>query len=238
MNPQAIALTVDGRRIEAQPGQTILEAADAAGLYIPRLCWMKDLLPYGGCRICTVRVNGRTQAACTQPVAAGMVVENDTPELRTLRRDLIDMLFIEGNHFCMVCEKSGNCELQALAYRFGIAAPGFPYAFPQRDADASHPDIRIDRDRCVLCARCVRASRELDGKAVFGFTGRGTGKRLAVDATSGLGGTSAAADDRAIAACPTGSLLLKRTGYAVPVGRRRFDRLPIGADIELPTAGE
>jgi [NiFe] hydrogenase diaphorase moiety small subunit len=84
----------------------------------------------------------------------------------------------------------------------------------------------------------VRASRELDGKAVFGFTGRGSGKRLACNAESGLGGTSAAADDRAIAACPTGSLLLKRTGYAVPVGRRRFDRLPIGADIELPTAGE
>ena len=230
MNPQAIALTVDGRRIEAQPGQTILEAADAAGLYIPRLCWMKDLLPYGGCRICTVRVNGRTQAACTQPVAAGMVVENDTPELRTLRRDLIDMLFIEGNHFCMVCEKSGNCELQALAYRFGIAAPGFPYAFPQRDADASHPDIRIDRDRCVLCARCVRASRELDGKAVFGFTGRGSGKRLACNAESGLGGFVVSSWN-ALAA-------LKRTGYAVPVGRRRFDRLPIGADIELPTAGE
>ena len=233
-----VQFVLDGQAIEAQDGQTILKAAEAAGVYIPHLCAFKDLIPHGSCRVCSVRVNGRIQAACVQTVTTGAVVESETPEILEFRRNIIDMLFAEGNHFCMFCEKSGNCELQALAYRFGIAAPGFPYAFPQRDADASHPDIRIDRDRCVLCARCVRASRELDGKAVFGFTGRGTGKRLGVDAASGLGGTSATAGDRAIAACPTGSLLLKRTGYAVPIGERRFDRLPIGADIELPPAGE
>ena len=76
-----------------------------------------------------------------------------------MRRDVIDMLFVEGNHFCMFCEKSGNCELQALAYRFGITAPKYPFAFPQRELDASHPEIFIDRNRCILCGRCVRASR-------------------------------------------------------------------------------
>lgn len=238
MNPPPIMLTVDGRRIEAQPGQTILEATDAAGIYVPRLCWMKGLLPFGGCRLCTVRVNGRTQAACTQPAAPGMVIENDTPELGALRRDLIDMLFVEGNHFCMICEKSGDCELQALAYRFGIVAPKYPFSFPRRESDATHPDLRIDRDRCILCARCVRASRELDGKSVFGFAGRGTGKRLAVDSALGLGATDAAAGDRAIAACPTGTLLAKRDGYAVPVGRRRFDHTPIGAEIAPAPEGE
>lgn len=231
-----ISLTVDGRRIEALPGQTILAAADAAGVYIPRLCWMKDLSPYGSCRICTVRVNGRAQAACTQPAAPGMVVENDTEELRALRRDLVDMLFVEGNHFCMICAKSGNCELQAVAYRFGIAAPRFPFAFPQRERDASHPEILLDRDRCILCARCVRASRELDGKAVFGFAGRGAERHIAVNAAEGLGGTDAGVTDHAVAACPTGSLLAKRVGFAVPVGRRRFDHLPIGAEIESPAA--
>jgi len=237
MSASTIPLTIDGRRIEAQPGRTVLEAADEAGIYIPRLCWMKELEPHGGCRLCTVRINGRAQAACTQPVAAGMVIENDTPELTALRRDLVDMLFVEGNHFCMICEKSGNCELQAMAYRLGIVAPRFPFAFPQREADATHPDLRIDRDRCILCARCARASRALDGKSVFGFVGRGPGKRLAVDSASGLGGTDAAAGDCAIAACPTGTLLAKRTGYAVPVGRRRFDHLPIGAEVEAQ-AGE
>lgn len=236
MTSPTIPLTVDGRRIEARPGQTILDAADEAGVYIPRLCWMKQLLPFGSCRVCTVRVNGRPQAACTQPVAPGMVIENDTAELRELRRDLIDMLFVEGNHFCMFCAKSGNCELQALAYRFGIAAPRYPFAFPQRSRDASHPGILIDRDRCVLCARCVRASRELDGKAVFGFEGRGPGKSIAVNAADGLGGTDAEASDHAVAACPTGSLMVKRIGFAVPVGERLFDQAPIGSKIESPAA--
>ena len=237
MSDTTFTLTVDGRKIEARPGQTILEATDAAGVYVPRLCWMKELLPWGSCRVCTVRVNGRPQAACTQPAAPGMVVENDTEELRGLRRDLIDMLFVEGNHFCMFCEKSGNCELQALAYRFGITAPKYPFLFPQRELDGSHPGIFLDRNRCVLCARCARSSRQLDGKAVFGFTGRGPERQLAVDSAAGLGGTDAAADDRAVAACPTGALLRKRVGYAVPVGRRRFDHAPIGSEIEPPAAG-
>lgn len=70
MSAATIPLTIDGRRIEAQPGRTVLEAADEAGIYIPRLCWMKELEPHGGCRLCTVRINGRAQAACTKPAAA------------------------------------------------------------------------------------------------------------------------------------------------------------------------
>ncbi len=229
---QKITFMVDGRRVDAEPGQTILQAADAAGVYIPRLCWMKELTPAGSCRVCTVRVGGRPQSACTQPVAPGMIVENDTEELRRLRRNVIDMLFVEGNHFCMFCEKSGDCELQALAYRFGITAPKYPFIFPQRELDASHPDIFIDRNRCILCSRCVRASGELDDKHVFGFVGRGRDKRLAVNAEGGLGDTDAEATDQAVAACPVGCLLQKRVGYAVPVGQRRFDHQPIGSEIE------
>ena len=236
MNASTIPLTVDGRRIEARPGQTVLEAADEAGVYIPRLCWMKGLLPSGGCRVCTVRINGRPQAACTQPVAPGMMIENDTAELRELRRDLIDMLFAEGNHFCMICAKSGQCELQALAYRFGMVAPKYPLAFPQRARDASHPAIVLDRDRCVLCGRCVRASREVDGKAVFGFVGRGPGRCIAANAAQGLFATDADAADAAVAACPTGALMAKGVGFAVPVGRRRFDHAPIGSGIEATAA--
>ena len=232
MNEETITITLDGREIQGRPGQTILEVAQAANVYIPRLCWMEGLTPAGSCRLCTVRVNGRPQSACTQPIAPGMVVENDSEEIRGLRRDLIDMLFVEGNHFCMFCEKSGNCELQALAYRFGITAPKYPFMFPQRDLDATHPEILIDRNRCVLCGRCVRASRELDGKSVFGFVGRGKDKRIAVNAEVGLAETGAAATDRAVDACPTGSLLHTRVGFAVPVGRREFDHAPIGSEIE------
>ena len=110
-----ISLTIDGRQVEAEPGQTILEAAEEAGVYIPRLCWMKGLSAFGSCRVCTVRVNGRPQSACTQPAAPGMVVENDTQELRELRRSLIDMLFIAktmGKHVVVVVE--GPDELQMV----------------------------------------------------------------------------------------------------------------------------
>jgi [NiFe] hydrogenase diaphorase moiety small subunit len=224
-----IPLTVDGRRIEARPGQTILEATDAAGVYIPRLCWMKGLLPFGSCRVCTVRVNGRTQAACTQPVAPGMVVENDTAELRELRRDLIEMLFVEGNHFCMVCAKSGNCELQALAYRL-VSAP--TRSLSRARARRFAPRDVLDRDRCVLAAAC--ALPRTDGKAVFGFEGRGPGKCIAVNAVEGLAASAADAADHAAAACPTGALMAKRVAFAVPVGQRLFDRAPIGSQAEPP----
>jgi [NiFe] hydrogenase diaphorase moiety small subunit len=232
-----LTLIVDGREVPARRGQTILEATEEAGIYIPRLCWMKGLTPAGSCRVCTVRVNGRAQAACTQPAADGAVVQNDSEELRALRRDLIDMLFVEGNHFCMFCEKSGGCELQALAYRFGITAPRHPLLSPAREIDASHPRILLDRNRCILCGRCVRASAELDAKHALGFVGRGAGKHVAAASPNGLAETSAEADDRAVAACPTGALLIKRVGYALPVGRREYDARPIGSDVERRREG-
>lgn len=228
----SVKLQIDGREITAQAGQTILQAAALAGIYIPHLCAHKELSPWGGCRVCMVKVNGRAQAACTQPVTEGAVVENETPELLNVRRALVEMLFVEGNHICPTCEKSGNCELQAVAYRLGIASPRYPYAFPHREIDATHPDILIERNRCILCARCVRASAELDGKRVFDFVGRGAHKQLAVNAEAGLNATSAAATDKAIEVCPVGCLLKKRVGFAVPVGQRRYDQQPIGSEIE------
>jgi [NiFe] hydrogenase diaphorase moiety small subunit len=165
-------------------------------------------------------------------------VENDAPQLGKLRANLIEMLFVEGNHFCMFCEKSGNCELQALAYRFGIMAPKYPYQFPERELDATHPEIFLDRNRCVLCARCVRASKSVDGKNVFQFVGRGQAKRIAVDARAGLADTDAVATDKAISVCPVGAILRKRVGFAVPIGRRLYDHEPIGSQIENPAAAE
>ena len=179
-----------------------------------------------------VLVNGRPQAACTQPIAPDMIVENETEELLEFRRNLVEMLFVEGNHYCMFCEKSGNCELQALAYRLGITAPKYPYLFPDRCIDASHPDIFIDQNRCVLCSRCVRASADIDGKNIFQFVGRSLHKKIAVNAEAGLGDTEIDITDKAVSVCPVGAILRKRVGYAVPIGKRRYDRNPIGAEIE------
>ena len=229
---QTITFMIDGVEVPATPGQTILEAAEAASIYIPRLCHHRELQPFGACRICTVLVNGRPAAACTQPVAPGMIVENDTETLLHHRQNLIEMLLVEGNHFCMFCEKSGRCELQALAYRFGVTASKYPYMFQHRDVDASHPDIFIDHNRCILCARCVRASRDIDGKNVFQFVGRGPHKKVAVNAQARLADTDIDLRDRAADICPVGAILKKRVGYDVPIGQREYDHKPIGSDIE------
>ncbi len=233
-----LTITIDGAAVKCAPGQTILRAADEAGIYIPRLCATPDLKPQGSCRVCTVMVNGRPQAACTTPVADGMVIQNNTPELTRLRANLIEMLFVEGNHFCMFCEKSGRCELQALAYRFGITAPKYPYLEPERAVDATHPEVLMDHNRCIFCGRCIAASRDVDGKNVFGYVGRTKDKRVGVNAANGLGGTHLAVTDRAVEVCPVGAILKKRQGYQVPVGRREYDHRPIGSDIEEKRVAE
>jgi [NiFe] hydrogenase diaphorase moiety small subunit len=99
MSGETFAFTVDGVEIETAPGQTIIQACDAAGVYIPRLCYHPDLEPAGHCRVCTCKIDGRRSSACTMPAAPGMVVESNTPELNGDRRTLIEMLFVEGNHF-------------------------------------------------------------------------------------------------------------------------------------------
>lgn len=237
MSESATRITVDGIAVDVALGQTVLEASDAAGLYIPRLCHHPDLLPAGHCRICTCRIDGRNVAACVTPATHGMVVENDTPELTADRRQIIEMLFVEGNHVCSYCVASGDCELQALGYRLGMLAPKQPYLWPRPQIDATHPDIYIDRNRCILCSRCIRASKQEDGKSVFGFDGRGIAMQLNVNAEAGLGQTDMALIDKAASVCPVACIVIKRASYRVPNGSRRFDQQPIGSDIEAKRNG-
>jgi len=234
MTPQGSAgsFTLDGEAVEFKPGQTILQAARAAGKYIPHLCFHPDFRPHGSCRLCTVEVGGRTVAACTTQAADHSEVHSSTPELLALRRTLLQMLFVEGNHFCPSCEKSGNCTLQALGYAHGVDSPRFIEFFPDRPLDASHPDILLDFNRCILCELCVRASAEVDGKHVFALAGRGLQKHLVVDSESGqLGDTDMALGDKAMTVCPVGVILRKRRGFARPIGERRFDVDPLPAQL-------
>lgn len=236
MSEGRITFTIDGVTVGAEPGQTIIEACDAAGIYIPRLCHHPDLEPAGHCRVCTCNIDGRRSSTCTMPAADGMVVESDTTELNQDRRTLIEMLFVEGNHFCPSCEKSGNCELQALGYLLGMTGATLPYLWPQRELDATHPDVYIDRNRCILCSRCMRASRMVDGKSVFGFKGRGIGLTLNIDADH-LDETTLDAVDKAVQVCPVGCIVVKRTGYRTQYGSRAYDNAPIGSDIRSKRAG-
>jgi [NiFe] hydrogenase diaphorase moiety small subunit len=226
-----IPFTVDGKKCQASPGQTILQAAKDNGVYIPALCRWEGFKPAGACRVCTVRVGGRYMAACTQPVTEGMAVENNVPDLQDMRKSLIEMLFVEGNHMCPTCEKSGNCELQALAYRFQMLVPRFPFQFPTRKVEAAGKKILLEHNRCIKCLRCVRGVLTRDNKAVFGALRRSRDKEISVDPAL----ASALPEKQARQAmdrCPVGSILRKEVGFVVPIGKRKYDKAPIGSDIE------
>ncbi|MGK5089635.1 2Fe-2S iron-sulfur cluster-binding protein [Bdellovibrionota bacterium FG-2] len=217
-----INVTIDGQDILAKEGQTIVEAARDNAIYIPTLCDFRSLSPAGTCRVCTVKVGGRFVPSCTTPVSYGMVVENKTAELTDLRRALIEMLFVEGNHMCPCCEKSGNCELQALAHHYRIVVPRFPFLFPAQKVEARLPHLFIEHNRCIQCLRCVRGVKAKDGHDLFGFMRRGGDIRITVDATD-PDAISQETAKKAMDICPVGALIQKKVGFTVPIGKRKFD---------------
>lgn len=226
--------SLDGKEIiPFQPGQTIMQAALAAGVYIPHLCYHPEFRPHGSCKVCTVKANGRPCSSCTTPAQPGMEVESDTPELNDKRRLIVQMLYVEGNHFCPACEKSGHCKLQALAYDLDVMSPRFRHLYPTRPVDASHPAILLDYNRCILCKLCARASSEVDKKNVFDVSGRGIHRRLIVNSESGkLVDTDISLNDKAMQVCPVGVILRKRHGFSVPIGQRRYDKKPISEQLK------
>jgi len=222
---------IDGKPCYAEEGQSIIDAAKENGVFIPSLCHMEGVKPAGSCRICNVKVDGRTMTACTTPVEDGMIVENELPELKELRKAIVETLFVSGNHHCPTCEKSGNCELQALAYRYQMMVPRFPYKFPEKGVNPRSDQIYHDRNRCILCKRCIRTVTK-DGKKVFAYHGRG-GEHLHVEIDEEL--ASQLTDEEALEAmenCPVGAILKKERGFEVPIGERKYDHQPIGSEIE------
>jgi [NiFe] hydrogenase diaphorase moiety small subunit len=222
---------IDGVDCLAESGIYIVEAARENGIYIPTLCNIQGVKPRGSCRICTVLVNGRPMTACTTPVTMGMDIKNNTPELNDIRKAIIEVLFVEGNHFCPSCEKSGCCELQALAYRFQVMVPRFPFLFPRREVDASNPKIIKDHNRCILCKRCIRGIKTEDGKNIFAYKKRGIELEIIIDPELGNKFTDELAQ-QAVDICPVGALLAREKAYQVPIGRRKYDKEPIGIEDE------
>jgi [NiFe] hydrogenase diaphorase moiety small subunit len=228
---KTILLTIDGQRVSAYEGDTILDAAKRAEIYIPTLCHHPLLTNSGACRMCVVEIEGTGRqnfnSACTTPATDGMVVFSNTPEIQRVRRMNLELIFSERNHQCPYCEKSGNCELQALAYRLGMDSVRFPFLWPNKKVDASHPAVIHDANRCILCQRCVRASNEVDGKGLFAVKGRGIDSDVTVNIDGRMGDTDITADDIAVQICPTGSLCGKGLAYSKRYGTRMYDTTPI-----------
>ena len=230
---ESITIKIDGIECQVEKGEFIIEAARANNIYIPSLCNIPGVKPRGSCRICTVHVNGRKMTACTTPAADGMDIETTSPELQDLRTAIVELLFVEGNHFCPICERSGNCELQALGYRFKMLAPRFPYQFPKREIDASHPKLIKDHNRCIFCKRCIRAIKDEKGRSIFAFKRRGHEVLINIDTRLAEEITDDMAQE-AMNICPVGAIIKKERGFETPIGNRKYDRKPIGHDVEEP----
>jgi len=226
-----VKFKIDGKECMAERGAYIVDAARDNGIYIPTLCNMQGVKPKGSCRICTVRINGRLMTSCTTPVADGMEIESDLPDIQELRKSIIELMFVSGNHFCPSCEKSGNCELQALAYRYRMLVPRFPYNFPIRRIDASSPKIIKDQNRCIQCKRCIKTIKDEHGRSFFAFRNRGHQIEVVLDQELGLQMSDELAE-LAMKNCPVGSILKKEKGFQLAIGKRKYDHEPIGSDIK------
>lgn len=222
-----VEFTIDGRTVTAPEGQSIVEAAAEHGVYVPTLCFNPERDPLGTCRACVVRLNGHIVAGCTVPVRDEIVVEIDDPELAALRREIVELLFVEGTHNCPSCEKSGRCHLQSVAYEVGMLASEFPYRYPRREPEHRPRQLWLERDRCILCHRCVEYVHDAaTGKRIFSMSGRGAEARIEVDVDLADAMTPEEVD-RAVSICPVGAILHKGVGYDEPIGTRHYDRVPL-----------
>ena len=205
-----VRLTIDGRTIEATAGENLLAVARRNGFDIPGLCYHERLTPTGGCRLCLVKVEGGRgpTPACTLQASDGLTVTAFDEELEADRRWLIELLLAEHNCDCVVCEAAGRCELQDLAYRYGLDKRTRRYTLPDRtlpDVDDSSPVLVYDPSKCILCERCVKACDEIQGKEILSYAYRG----LNAVVTAGPEGWEASACDgcgECVQLCPTGAI--------------------------------
>ncbi len=170
-----ITLTINGFDVTVPEGSTIMEAADAAHIHIPRLCYHPRLSIQGACRVCVVEVEGspRLAASCCFPAEHGMSVRTNTPEILRLRRDIVELLIDNHPEDCNTCERDGNCELQRLARDMGIRERLFEGERKRYEKDLSSPALIRDPEKCVLCGRCVRVCGEVQEAACLSQVHRG-----------------------------------------------------------------
>ncbi len=213
MENNMITLTIDGISVSVPAGTTVLEAARAAKINIPTLCYLKGINQIGACRICMVEVEGARglSAACVLPAGEGMVVKTNTPKLRQVRKDNLELLLSNHNRECTTCVRSGSCELQALSNEYGIS--GITYegskTFSPKDIDDVSPSIVRDNSKCIHCRRCIAACQNVQKIGAIGISKRGFKSTVGPAFGLSLADSPCVNCGQCIEACPVGAIYEK-----------------------------
>ena len=204
-----INIIINGKGLQAEQGQTILEAARLNEINIPTLCYHKDLSPTGNCRMCVVEVkNSRfLQAACVTQVGDGMEIDTNSEKVINSRRLSLQLMLANHPQDCITCEASGECELQDLAYKYKVEVPDWGTKGTRYQVDSDpNPFIRVDMNRCILCRRCVQACAEIQVRNVWGVAKRGMDEQIVAGADTELLEARCESCGQCVAYCPTGAL--------------------------------
>lgn len=202
-------IEVNNRIVDAEPGETILSALNRAGINVPTLCHMSDLVPTGACRICSVEVEGFRNLipSCSYPVAEGMKIKTNSPRAIRARKTIIELLLTNHPDDCLYCVRNGNCELQQLAEEYGVRdRRRADKSGISRTVDISSPSIIRDPAKCILCGKCVRMCEEVQGVAAIDFVGRGSSTVVAPAFDESLNVSSCVNCGQCVMVCPTGAL--------------------------------
>lgn len=209
---EQITVKVDGIEVKVPKGSTVLDAARAAGIYVPTLCHMDGHKALGACRVCLVEVEGGRgglQASCALPATDGMVVKTNTRRVHNARKTVVELMLSAHRQDCNTCVRSLNCELQAIAKRLGIQENRFMGAMPEQLVDTSSPSIVRDSSKCILCRRCVTVCQEVQGVGALFPVDRGFGTVVAPSGKKNLAEVACVACGQCVSACPVGALTEK-----------------------------
>lgn len=204
-----VNITIDGKKLKAEALQTVYEAATANGIYIPVLCHHPALPPEGACRVCLVEIERQRalQPACTFPVTEGLVIHTNSPKVREARKFVLELIISDHPLDCMTCEATGDCRLQDLAYEYEVKgdeyAGGVRHSYP---IDDPNPFIQVDRNKCILCRRCVRACNYINGVEAIGIVYRGFKARIAFGMDSTMEDSPCEFCGSCVEVCPVAAL--------------------------------
>ncbi len=204
-------LTVNGKTVEAQAGETLLTVLRREGIDVPTLCHMEGMLPTGACRICVVEVEGQGNLipSCSFSAADGMKVLTNSPRVINARKTVVELLLGSHPDDCLYCAKQPACELSRLSRDYGVADRRFPVQKKKRPLDISSPSIRRDPDKCILCGKCVRVCEEVQSVGCIDFARRGSDAFISCAFDSSLNVSSCINCGQCVNVCPTGALLEK-----------------------------